>query len=187
MSSQAGTWRLRAATVADVADIEHLEQQIFPDDAWSLEMILGEVTHPTRSYWVAMTGESPEERVIGYAGVMVVGDTADVQNIAVVPGMEGRGIGTALLTRLHQEAVDRGAREVLLEVRVDNQRAQDLYRRFGYRDLTVRPRYYPGGVDALVMHAELAPPRPPSTTDLTGHMTTSQRTSHRIEDHDRDQ
>lgn len=169
MSAEGTDWSLRAAELSDVAAIEDLEQRLFPEDAWSLEMILAEINHPTRSYWVACSGDT----VIGYAGVMVVGETADVQNIAVVPDHEGRGIGTALLTPLHTEAVHRGAREILLEVRVDNHRAQELYRRFGYADLTVRPRYYPGGVDALIMRAELDS-APRSTTNLTGHMKTSE-------------
>lgn len=162
-------WQLRPATVHDAATIESLEHLLFPEDAWSLEMILSEITHPTRAYWVAET----DSQVIGYAGVMVVADTADVQNIAVLPDHQGRGLGTALLTRLHTEAAARGAREVLLEVRTENHRAQELYRRFGYRQITVRPRYYPGGGDALIMRAELVSPAPPSTTDLTSHMSPS--------------
>lgn len=172
--SQTPTWRLRPANLADVAVIEALEQQLFPEDAWSREMISNEISHETRSYWVAVEGEA----ILGYAGIMVVADTADVQNIAVLPALEGRGIGTALLTRLHEQAVERGAREVLLEVRVDNHRAQELYRRFGYRDLAVRPMYYPGGVDALIMRAELSAPAPPTTTDLTSHMSTNQPFEH---------
>lgn len=160
-------WQLRPATVHDAATIETLEQQLFPEDAWSLEMILTEITHPTRAYWVA----DSEGEVIGYAGVMVVAETADVQNMAVVAHCEGRGIGTALMTQLHTEAVARGAREVLLEVRTDNHRAQGLYRRFGYAEIAVRAGYYPGGADALIMRAQLAPPTPPSTTDLTSHMS----------------
>lgn len=159
-------WQLRPATVHRVAAIESLEQQLFPEDAWSLEMILAEITHPTRAYWVA----EADGQVIGYAGVMVVADTADVQNIAVAPHWEGRGLGKALLTQLHTEALSRGAREILLEVRTDNQRAQGLYRGFGYTEITVRRGYYPGGADALIMRAELAPREEPSTTDLTSHM-----------------
>ncbi|MDO5617338.1 ribosomal protein S18-alanine N-acetyltransferase [Kocuria sp.] len=179
MKPGAPEWNLRAATVADVATIETLEQQLFPEDAWSLEMILSEITHPTRSYWVA----EAHGQVMGYAGVMVVADTADVQNIAVAPEHEGQGVGTALLTTLHREAKERGAREVLLEVRVDNHRAQALYQRFGYVALTVRPRYYPGGADALIMRAELALATPSTTTDLTSHMgvgsgTETQDTTH---------
>ena len=118
---------------------------------------------------------------------MVVAETADVQNIAVISQLRGRGLGSALLRALHEIALQRGAQEVLLEVRESNETAQSLYRRFGYTEIAQRPRYYPDGETAVIMLASLssecdaAPaagsagvdagsPRPPSTTDLTSHM-----------------
>ncbi|HAS13024.1 MAG TPA: ribosomal-protein-alanine N-acetyltransferase RimI, partial [Acidimicrobiaceae bacterium] len=50
------------------------------------------------------------------------------QTIAVVPEQEGQGIGAALLTELIRESRLRRAEDVLLEVRADNTRAQQLYR-----------------------------------------------------------
>ena len=44
---------------------------------------------------------------------------------------------------------------MLLEVRADNPRAQQLYRRFGFEQIHVRPRYYRDGVDALIMRLQL--------------------------------
>lgn len=167
VSAQHCEWHMRAATRGDVATIEALERRLFPDDAWSSEVITEEITHPSRSYWVIETAG----QVIGYAGVMVVAETADVHNIAVLPDYEGQGIGSALLQQLHAEAIARGAREILLEVRADNHRAQALYRKFAYTEIAVRPQYYPGGQDAVTMRAELTPSVARSTTDLTSHMT----------------
>ena len=60
-------------------------------------------------------------------------------------------------------------REVLLEVRVDNTRAQRLYQRFGFEPIGVRRGYYqPGNVDALVMRlADPSRPTGPLTNPLT--------------------
>ena len=44
---------------------------------------------------------------------------------------------------------------MLLEVRADNPRAQRLYRWFGFEQIHVRPRYYRGGTDALIMRLKL--------------------------------
>ena len=52
----------------------------------------------------------------------------------------------------------RGAEEVFLEVRADNDSAQNLYRSLGFEQLAVRKGYYKGGVDALVMRLALAAP-----------------------------
>src|SRR5690606_28501148 len=69
---------------------------------------------------------------------------------AVRTDAQGRGIGAALLTRLLGEALDRGATEMFLEVRSDNPRARELYRRFGCEDIGLRRRYY-RDADAIVM------------------------------------
>lgn len=174
-------WSLRPAQTADAPALRELELALFPEDSWSEQLLRAEIGHETRSYWIAQDPAEtavPQPRILGYAGVMVVGRSADVQNIAVVPQMRGRGLGSALLRRLHETAVARGADEVLLEVRESNRVAQGLYRRFGYAPIAQRPGYYPDGETALIMRAELSPlpsrstaAPPPSTTDLTSHMT----------------
>ena len=59
------------------------------------------------------------------------------------------------------EAARRGCTEVFLEVRVDNDRAQRLYRSRGFTEIGIRRGYYqPSGADALVMQLEPAPPAP---------------------------
>ncbi|MDI3329718.1 MAG: GNAT family N-acetyltransferase [Micrococcus sp.] len=98
--------------------------------------------------------------VVGYCGLMCVPPLADVQTIAVVPEAEGRGLGTAMLQWMVAEAARRGARDVLLEVRADNPRAQQLYLRHGFEHIHTRAGYYPGGhgappVDALIMRRQL--------------------------------
>ena len=143
---------VRDMTVDDVIAVSVLEQQLFPMDAWSLQMFLDELSQPeTRRYFVAES----EEGIVGYAGLMCIEPIADVQTIAVVPGYEGRGIGSTLLTGLIDEARRRNAADVLLEVPADNPRAQRLYLRFGFEQIHVRPCYYRDGVDALIMRLQL--------------------------------
>jgi ribosomal-protein-alanine N-acetyltransferase len=152
--------RLRDMTVHDVPAVHALEQSLFPFDAWPAQMFRDELSQPqTRRYYVVEEAtDDPDRgpaRIIGYAGVMCVPPIADVQTIAVVPEREGRGIGSAVLTELIAEADRRGARDVLLEVRADNPRAQALYRRFGFVHIHTRRRYYRDGVDALIMQLPL--------------------------------
>lgn len=148
-----GAGRIRTMTGADVGAVEELERALFPLDAWPLQMFEDELAQPeTRSYFVAVDAL---DRVIAYAGLMCIEPIADVQTIAVVPEREGQGIGTQLLTLLIDEAGRRKAKDVLLEVRADNPRAQRLYRWFGFEQIHVRPRYYRDGADALIMRLEL--------------------------------
>ena len=148
--------RLRGMTKGDLAAIIALEQELFPDDAWTRQMFAAEFAQPAshRIYLVAEAGKE----LIGYAGMMFTGGSqADVVTLAVNPAQWGQGTGTALLTALVDEAARRGYAEVLLEVREDNPRARQLYLRHGFTEIGIRRGYYqPSGVDAVVMRKELA-------------------------------
>ncbi|WP_189550945.1 ribosomal protein S18-alanine N-acetyltransferase [Streptomyces lavendofoliae] len=137
----------------DIAPVLELERELFPDDAWSEGMFWSELAHArgphaTRRYVVAETGG----RLVGYAGLAAAGGLGDVQTIAVARDQWGTGLGARLLTDLLQHATAFECDEVLLEVRVDNTRAQRLYERFGFEPIGFRRGYYqPGNIDALVM------------------------------------
>ncbi|MFF7730501.1 ribosomal protein S18-alanine N-acetyltransferase [Streptomyces sp. NPDC008001] len=138
----------------DIGPVLELERALFPDDAWSKGLFWSELAHArgpgaTRRYVV---GEGEDGRVVGYAGLAAIDGTGDVQTIAVAREQWSTGLGSRLLRELLTAATDFECREVLLEVRVDNTRAQRLYERFGFEGVGVRRGYYqPGNVDALVM------------------------------------
>jgi len=150
------TVRLREMSRADMPRIMALEQELFPEDAWTPEMFAGEFTQPAsrRLYLVAEEGDA----LIGYAGMMFTGGPqADVVTLAVDPARWSQGTGTALLLALVDEAGRRGCTDVLLEVREDNPRARRLYLRQGFTEVGIRRGYYqPSGVDAGVMRKALA-------------------------------
>ncbi|WP_103887102.1 ribosomal protein S18-alanine N-acetyltransferase [Actinacidiphila yanglinensis] len=148
----------------DLGAVLALEHELFPEDAWSRGMFwseLADARHPaaSRTYVVAeaapaaaagSAGAAP--RLVGYAGFAAVSGTGDVQTIATARDQWGTGLGSRLLTELLRAATAAECHEVLLEVRVDNPRAQRLYQRFGFEPIGVRRGYYqPGNVDALVM------------------------------------
>ncbi|NBE55885.1 ribosomal protein S18-alanine N-acetyltransferase [Streptomyces boluensis] len=155
----------------DVESVLELERALFPEDAWSRGMFWSELAHSrgplaTRRFVVAVDGE----RIVGYAGLAAAGGLGDVQTIAVAREHWGTGLGAALLTELLRAATAFECTEVLLEVRVDNTRAQKLYERFGFEPIGFRRGYYqPGNVDALVMrHADPASSVPVQGTDIHG-------------------
>lgn len=159
---------LRALRWWDIDALLALEHDLFPEDAWSPGMFWSELADPgTRHYVVA---EDASGDLAGYAGLAcVAGEAADVQTIGVRRDQWGGGLGAALLADLLAEARRRGCRHVLLEVRVDNTRAQRLYERFGFEPLGVRRGYYqPADVDALVMRRDLAADVPAVPEPETG-------------------
>lgn len=138
--------RVRPMEGEDVARVMVLERALFPKDAWTEAMLRGEMAEPTRHYFVADRGGE----LVGYAGLRAVPPEGDVQTIAVRADAQGQGVGARLLTTLLAEAQERGVTEMFLEVRSDNPRARELYRRFGFGEIGVRRKYY-RDADAIVM------------------------------------
>ncbi|WP_431047552.1 ribosomal protein S18-alanine N-acetyltransferase [Streptomyces sp. P1-3] len=142
----------------DIEPVLVLEHDLFPEDAWSRGMFWSDLAHArgpdaNRRYVVAEdVTEEGERRVVGYAGLSAIDGTGDVLTIGAARDHWGTGLGARLLTALLQAATAFECHEVLLEVRVDNTRAQRLYERFGFEPIGFRKGYYqPGNVDALVM------------------------------------
>jgi len=136
----------------DIPRCVEIEKVLFAgDDPWSARAFHGELE--SGAYYLG--AYSPEDVLIGYGGLMVVGRRGDyeasIHTIGVDPGYQGQGIGTALLRALLARA-DEVHAPVFLEVRTDNDRAQELYRRHGFERIGLRKRYYqPSGADAYTM------------------------------------
>lgn len=90
--------------------------------------------------------------IVGYAGIWVMTDEAHITTIASHPDVRGRGVGEFILVALIHRAIEIGARWMTLEVRASNAVAQNLYRKYTFKEMGVRRRYYSdNGEDALVM------------------------------------
>jgi [ribosomal protein S18]-alanine N-acetyltransferase len=146
---------LRVMTSADLDAVLALEYALFGEEAWSRQMLEGELAEQPRSRYYLVAAD--DGGLTGYAGLMVAGAQADVLTLAVAADRWGQGTGSALLEALLAEAARRGCTEVFLEVRIDNDRAQRLYRRYGFTQIGIRKGYYqPSGADALVMRRDSA-------------------------------
>ena len=80
--------------------------------------------------------------VVGFAGMWTAFDEAHITTIAIDAPYRGRGLGEVLLATLFDEADRRGATWMTLEVRVSNESAQALYRKWGFAVQGTRRRYY---------------------------------------------
>jgi len=146
--------RLRMMTIADLGAVLRLEAALFGEEAWSREMLTGELSQQPASRHYLVAEEAG--RLSGYAGLLTAGEQADVLTIAVATSRWGHGIGSALLAAMLGEARRRGCTEIFLEVRADNTRAQRLYKWWGFTEIGVRRGYYqPSNTDAIVMRRDL--------------------------------
>ncbi len=130
-------------------DVLAIEAQVYPRP-WSSRLFEDELDRSGRVYLVARLGAT----VVGYAGVLMIADDGHVATIAVDPAWQRHGIARCLLVELVRQAMQLGANQLTLEVRVTNRGAQDLYRSFGFAPGGARKAYYAdNGEDALVMWA----------------------------------
>ena len=96
-----------------------------------------------------------DDAVVGYASAAVIADVADLTRIAVRPAARRSGSARALLDALLEQAAERGAERMMLEVADTNEPALGFYVASGFVEIARRRDYYGRGVDAVVM--ELAP------------------------------
>jgi [ribosomal protein S18]-alanine N-acetyltransferase len=100
------------------------------------------------SYLVARV----DQEVVAYGGMWLMVDEAHITTFAVHPAWRRQRIGERLLLAFLDVAIDQGAHEATLEVRLSNLAARRLYEKYGFRPVGLRPRYYSDDhEDALIM------------------------------------
>lgn len=135
---------IRDMTVDDLARVVDLESANQPRP-WSVGLFEDELAAEGRIYLVAEDAD-----LVGFGGVMLIGDEAHVTNLLVDPSRRREGVGRALMIALTKAAVEAGARHLTLEVRQSNEAAKRLYGGLGLSPVGVRPDYY-GDEAALIM------------------------------------
>ena len=102
------------------------------------------------------TMNNKSKRVIGFGGIMIVADEAELLNIAVTEKYRAMNIASALMDQLIYEAKAKVCVRMLLEVRQSNEAAQHLYKKKQFAELGVRKNYYDNPTeDAIIMERKL--------------------------------
>lgn len=139
---------VRSAKREDLIHIISIEKQSFPP---------GEAFPPW--IFINILKHNPELLIVvdckgsikGYAMGVVEGDSCHLISIAVAPSSRGKGLGRMLLKSFESTCKGRGLAKVVLEVKVDNIIALNLYKSEGYKVERILPKYYPDGSNAYRM------------------------------------
>ena len=121
------------------------------DDFWTVGIFKDELSNPNCHYIVAIQGED----IIGFGGISVVLDEANINNIAVRVDKRNNRIGSKILQNLIDICKSLNCSFVTLEVNVTNFPAIKLYENFGFKNLGIRKNYYKGYTDAYIMRLEI--------------------------------
>ncbi len=135
----------------DLPAIQTIEQASFTAP-WPANAYRSEIeSNRLANYLVARAGDA----IVAYGGMWLMVDEAHITTFAVDPAWRRQRIGERLLLAFLDLAVDRGAHEATLEVRLSNLPARRLYEKYGFRPVGLRPRYYSDDhEDALIMTTE---------------------------------
>lgn len=96
-------------------------------------------------------------KIVGYIATMDVDKvTGKIISFAVKKEFRKKGIGSQLLNKAIERLKTKGKKNILLEVRVSNVQAQNLYKKFGFKIKNVVHKYYNDGEDAYLMSLEVS-------------------------------
>ncbi|KGR76891.1 ribosomal protein S18-alanine N-acetyltransferase [Ureibacillus manganicus] len=144
----------RKMTETDVNAVHAIEVASFPTP-WTLDSFYYEMTENNFAHYII--AEDDLGNIVGFCGMWLVIDSAQITNVAVSESVRGLGIGEGLMREAIRIAKEQYNIEVMsLEVRVSNIVAQNLYRKLGFNDGGIRKGYYTDNQeDALVMWVNL--------------------------------
>lgn len=132
------------ATLTDVKEIVALEEN-------SLKETLGEemITSLIQNELTRVYVYKEDNKIIGYISYLFDGAVVEIYNLAVLDKYQGQGIGTKILDYVVNIFKNDDV-SYILEVRVSNYKAINLYKKFNFKEIRVRKNYYVSE-DALVL------------------------------------
>lgn len=117
------------------------------DDFWNINTFSYELKNENSYYLVAKINDE----IVGFAGMKIILDEADIMNVVTKKDKRNLGIGFCVLEKLIYISKEKGIRKLTLEVNVNNLAAIHLYEKLGFKQVTVRSKYYNNVDDAVIM------------------------------------
>ncbi len=121
----------------DLENIKNILTSEF-DDFWNYDILKEELESENSRYIIAKLGNE----IIGFAGIKIILDSADIMNIVTKKNYRNQGIGTLLLQNLISICKKSNLTSISLEVNEKNLHAIHLYKKFGFKNMGIRKNYY---------------------------------------------
>lgn len=167
---------LRYMRLDDIDTVVTIDREAF-ETAWSARSYAYEVSESTYSHMLILENNHvsaqpvtgwrrlfsglnahnlTRREIIGYGGLWLISDEAHISTIATHHTWRGQGYGELLLAAMIRRALTLNAAYVVLEVRVSNARAQNLYHKYEFQIVDTKKGYYrDNGEDAYDMRLDL--------------------------------
>ena len=129
--------KIEKMTITDLNNIKDNLNNDF-DDFWNYNVLKEEIESNNSKYIIAKI----DTEIVGFAGIKIIMDEADIMNIVTKKTFRNKGIGTLLLENLISIAYELQLSSISLEVNEENSPAIHLYEKFGFQNLGIRKNYY---------------------------------------------
>ena len=136
--------------IMTINDLEIIKKNLLTDfdDFWNYNTFKNELLNENSRYIVAKLNN----QIIGFAGIWKAIDTMHITNIVTIKSFRKNGIGTIMLNKLIElSKSEKEVTSITLEVNSNNIPAQNLYKKFGFRTVGIRKKYYNHTDDAIIM------------------------------------
>ncbi len=141
--------QVQKMTEDDLNEIEPILNSEF-DDFWNINNLKNDFANGNSVYFVARLNNE----IVGFAGILKICDEANIMNIVTKINKRHLGIGSKLLEALISEAKKLGCTSITLEVNEHNTYAINLYKKFNFKRIGLRKKYYNNTDDAILMQME---------------------------------
>ena len=133
----------------NLQDLENIKDCLLTDfdNFWSYNILKQELENGKSKYFVA----KQENEIVGFAGILLIIDQVNIMNIVVKKDKRNFGIGSLLLEEIIRYSKIHNATSITLEVNEKNIAAINLYKKYGFKQVGLRRKYYNNEDNAILM------------------------------------
>jgi ribosomal-protein-alanine N-acetyltransferase len=95
-----------------------------------------------------------DDEKVGFLKYSHIYDRIEIDDLYVNTDKRGQGIGNKLMSYIVWKAIDSRVVNITLEVRISNEIARNLYKKYGFREVALRKFYY-GDEDGILMEKQV--------------------------------
>jgi len=142
--------RVKSASVTDLQRLYEIEKECFSSEAFSMEQLAFLLENPSSISLIALA----DKEIVGFI-IGIVREGLKTENVGhvftldVAEKYRRKGIALRLLKELEKKFKEKNVKESILEVKLDNEAAKKLYKKFGYKEILCLKDYYGEGVHGL--------------------------------------
>lgn len=139
---------VRKMSLDDLEKINSIGLENF-DDFWNINTLRSELSKSDINtiYFIATNNCD----ILGFIGALRIIDELNIMNIAVRKDLRRCGVGSALLEFLINFAISQKDGSITLEVNENNTSAIELYKKYNFKQVGLRKKYYNNTDNAILM------------------------------------